>query len=654
MNNGGQSFLHQHAGRLAAIVLVVCLYGLALQPELSEGERASLAAGFHFTTQPLPTLPGYAPKYVRAVNPSLSHISGWISTVGAAVALGDLDGDGLPNDLCYVDPRIDQAILAPVPPSLKEGPARYQPLALRPSPLPYEPNTMAPMGCLPGDVNEDGHMDLIVYYWGRTPILFLRQDHSYIPHELVPEGGRWYTNAATFADLDGDGHADLILGNYFQDGARILDAEGTDLEAMQDSMSRAYNGGVNRLFLWDGAGGGPAPTVWFKEIAGVFDEQIDRSWTLAIAAADLDGDLLPELYFANDFGPDRLLHNRSTPGELHFALLNGTKTPSVPNSKVLGRDSFKGMGVDFGDINADGLLDIYVGNIADEYALQESHFVFVSTGELHRMREGIAPYIDRSEPLGLSRSGWSWEVRLADFNNDGVLEALQATGFLKGAVNRWPELHETAMGNDELLRDPRSWHRFQPGDDLSGYQHNRFFVRAHDDRYYDLARELGLDSPHVTRGIATADVDGDGDLDFAVANQWEPSYFYRNESPHPGAFLGLHLRLPLHAHGPTRTSARPGHPGVDLPGRPAIGAAATVHLPDGRRLVAQVDGGNGHSGVRSPDLHFGLGRVPRETRLAVDLAWRDPVGHVHRETLHLTPGWHTVLLGGTERMAQRS
>ncbi len=45
--------------------------------------------------------------------------------------------------------------------------------------------------------------------------------------------------------------------------------------------------------------------------------------------------------------------------------------------------------------------------------------------------------------------------------------------------------------------------------------------------------------------------------------------------------------------------------------RPAIGAAATVFLPDGRRMTAQVDGGNGHSGKRSQDLHFGLGNVPR-------------------------------------------
>jgi len=261
------------------------------------------------------------------------------------------------------------------------------------------------------------------------------------------------------------------------------------------------------------------------------------------------------------------------------------------------------------------------------------------------MKDGIAPYVDRSESLGLSRSGWGWDTRLGDFNNDGVPEALQATGFVAGKVNRWPELHELAMGNDELLSDPRSWFHLHPGDDLSGDEHNPFFVRADDGRYYDIARELGIDEPQVSRGLATADVDGDGDLDFAVANQWETSRFYLNQSPDPGAFLGLHLLLPLRPKESAMTRVFPGHPGAELSGRPAIGATAIVRLPDGRRLVAQADGGNGHSGKRSPDLHFGLGHLPAHTKVEVDLRWRAPDGQLRHQTLSLRPGWHTVLLG---------
>ena len=85
-----------------------------------------------------------------------------------SVALNDLDGDGLPNDVCNVDPRTDSVTVAPAPGT----DMRYEPFELNAGAL-YNAATMAPMGCLPGDLNEDGLMDIVVYYWGRTPIVFL-------------------------------------------------------------------------------------------------------------------------------------------------------------------------------------------------------------------------------------------------------------------------------------------------------------------------------------------------------------------------------------------------------------------------------------------------------------------------------------------------
>jgi hypothetical protein len=644
----------RHASRVVAAAVILVLYGMARLPETED--RRALAARFAFTRFPLPDPTGVELRHVRAVHPSLEHISAWISSVGAAVALCDLDGDGLPNDVVWVDVRADRVMVAPVPGTGD----RYSTFALDPSPLPYDARTTAPMGCVPSDLNEDGHLDVLVYYWGRTPVAFLQivdpdEDtngsagrHRFFPTEVLASGERWYTNAATTSDLDGDGHQDLVIGNYFADDARILDAQAAGAESMQHSMTRAWNGGRNRLLLWRGASLGIEPGVRFVDASAALDERVARGWTLAVGAADLDGDLLPEIYFANDFGPDRLLHNRSLPGRPSFAILEGRRTLTMPASKVLGHDSFKGMGVDFGDLNGDGYLDIYVSNIAAEYALEESHFAFVSTGQPELMAKGVAPYVDRSEPLGLARSSWGWESRLADFDNDGVLEALQATGFVKGEINRWPELQELAIGNDELLRHPRSWPRIQPGDDISGHAHNPFFVRDGRGRYADVAPELGLDTEDVSRGIATADVDGDGDLDFAVANQWERSCVYINEAPRENEFLGLHLLLPTGAVDATSVRIRPGHPSAGI-GSPAVGASAIVHLPDGRRLAAQVDGGNGHSGKRSPDLHFGLGALPADRPVRVELRWRDRAGAARGEVLHLLPGWHTVLLGGGGR-----
>ena len=284
-------------------------------------------------------------------------------------------------------------------------------------------------------------------------------------------------------------------------------------------------------------------------------------------------------------------------------------------------------------MSQDGLLDIYVSNIA-QYELPTSHFLFENTGQIEQMNLGIAPFEDKAESLGLSRGGWAWDAKLADFNNDGVLEALQATGWIKGQVNGWPEVQELAMMNDRLTSNPALGHLHQPGIDVAGHQHNPFYAQADNGHYYDIAKDLGLDEPQVSRGIAIADIDRDGDLDFAVANQWESANFYRNENPTDRSFLGLDLLLPINSVAKSN---------INL-GRPAIGASATVNLPNGKQLVAQVDGGNGHSGIRSPQLHFGLGQLEADSQISVELHWRDSHGKPHQQSLVLSPGWHRILL----------
>jgi enediyne biosynthesis protein E4 len=168
------------------------------------------------------------------------------------------------------------------------------------------------------------------------------------------------------------------------------------------------------------------------------------------------------------------------------------------------------------------------------------------------------------------------------------------------------------------------WPSFGPGSDLSGHDLTPFFARGPDGRYHDIGSLLGLVEPMVSRGIAVADVDGDGRLDFVTANQWGPSYVFRNESPDPGAFLGLRL--------------------VRSNGAPAIGAVARVGLPDGRRMIGQVDGGSGHSGRRSPDIHLGLGVTGSATMVPVEVSWRDGGGYVHHRKFSVAPGWRTIEL----------
>ena len=643
--------MNNHTARnLTAIFLVVGLFvALRISLHVSETEIAAAAARFGFSKTTLPEIAGPPVRTQRLVHPSLRRISAFVSTVGAAVALNDLDGDGVANDACYIDTRTDQIVITPVPGTGD----RYKPFALNQGNL-FNRDRMAPLGLLLSDVNEDGRVDVVVYYAGRSPLIFLWRpavdkgapslsDANYIVRDIFP-AEIWMTGSATTADLDGDGHLDLIFANYFKDGSDIYNPTAAGAVSMPQSFSHAFNGGGERIYRWTSA---TADTVTYEEVVDALPAGVGGGWGLAIGACDLDGDLLPELYVAHDFGPDRLFWNRSTPGHIHFDLLQGQSTFSSAKSYVLGKDSFKSMGVDFGDLNDDGIQDIYVSNITEPGGLQVSQMMFVSTGSMNHLETGIALYINRSESLGLSRTGWAWDAKLDDFDNDGRLEALQATGFIQGRDNNWPEIQELGTANDVLISSVGSWPKIQAGADLAGRDQNPFFVRA-GDHFVDISKQIGFGEDYVSRGIAIADVDLDGRLDMIVSNMWGPATYYHNESPRTGAFLGLHLLLPVGDTTANVTVVREGLPTGDIKGRAAVGAKVTVTLPSGRVLTRQVDGGNGHSGKRSSDLHFGLGEVTGPVEIRID--WRDRFGHVQHKDLRVNAGWHTVLLGSNSEV----
>src|SRR6185295_4950574 len=161
---------------LAVVGVAGTLAVLARLPDPPRGEAARLAARFQFTQQHLPAIPVPA-GVVYPVNKTARHMQFYFYQVGESAALGDLDGDGLPNDLCITDVRAKTAMVEPVPGTGN----RYEPFVLNFGNL-FDQVREWPSVCRIADMNEDGLEDIFIAFYGRPPLLLLRRN----PADLKP------------------------------------------------------------------------------------------------------------------------------------------------------------------------------------------------------------------------------------------------------------------------------------------------------------------------------------------------------------------------------------------------------------------------------------------------------------------------------------
>jgi hypothetical protein len=314
----------------------------------------------------------------------------------------------------------------------------------------------------------------------------------------------------------------------------------------------------------------------------------DTGWTLAVGSADVDNDGWPDLYCANDFGPDQIFLNES----------GGTFVNTTATS--LGYDTRKGMNVDFGDFNNDGWVDIYVSNITTARYLHEGNMLWRNNGP---GADGRVRFLDIALEAGPFDGGWGWGAKFLDHDNDGDLDILAVNGFISaGKHSYWYDLASwTVEGVD--VTDSRNWPDIS-GRSFSGYESFRFWRNDGSEFFTEIAADVGLDSNRDGRGVVCLDYDNDGDLDVFVANQGQAPQLFRNAGA-PGAHW---LLVQLRTDPATGVNAD------------AVGARVTVVTDQGSQF-RERDGGNGYAGQSDPRLHFGLGDAAR-IRL-MEVRWPD-------------------------------
>ncbi len=523
----------------------------------------------------------------------LDNIMSWVCSVGAAAAAGDYDKDGW-LDLYVTDSRKGE------PNYLyhNNGDGTFSDVAMRAGVADLNGEGGTSMDCVWGDYDNDGWLDLYVVRWGTDVLLRNNGDGTFsdvtkrcFRKRDGSPGTQWANgNAVIFFDYNLDGRLDLYVGNYF-DEVDLWHLESTSI--MHDGFEKSRNGGRNFLYRQEADG-------TFVEVAVSLGVD-DPGWTLAVGSADLNNDGWPDLYCADDFGPDQLFLNRRNGG-----FTNVSQT-------ALGFDTKKGMNVDFGDFNNDGWLDIYVTNITTAEYLQEGNMLWHNNG---LGEDGALGLIDISLETGTYDGGWGWGAKFFDFDHDGDLDIMAVNGFISaGEGNYWYDLASwTVTGQDSA--DAKNWPTIG-NRSFSGYESTRFWRNDGLYSFTERAKEVGIDSQRDGRGVVTFDYDNDGDLDVFVANQDAAPNLYRND-----------LLSPEHSHDPPDDGEDKHHwlmvaleaDTATGTNRDAIGARVTVMTSQGMQF-RERDGGNGYSGQSDPRLHFGLAGDQRVRLLEV--RWPD-------------------------------
>jgi hypothetical protein len=389
-------------------------------------------------------------------------------------------------------------------------------------------------GCSAADFDNDGFVDLYVLNYGPNTLYRNNGDGTFtdISKGSGLDDARWSVSAVWF-DFDSDGRLDVFVGNYLKyDDGRFRDF----YPAQGYPGPLSYSGEPDALYRNNGDG-------TFTDVSKQAGVVMPDGRAMSVSAADFNNDGLMDIFVANDAMENHYFENT---GKGSFA----EKALNVNLAFGEHGQGVSSMGPSIGDVNRDGLLDIYVPD------LRYCSLFINGKGRFRNMTDGSGISVMMGQYAG-------WGSVLFDYDNDGWLDIFTVHG---NAHHEYVQEHTLARNRG-------------------------------DGRFEDVSRASGeyFQTKSVGRGLTWGDYDNDGDVDLVLVNLNDRAHYLRNDGGNSRRWLSVEPRLKF-ATG----------------SRLAIGARVTVSGGD-LRQVDDVNPVRGYLSQGDPRLFFGLGDAAQAT-----------------------------------------
>ena len=409
------------------------------------------------------------------------------------------------------------------------------------------------MGACSADYDNDGWADLYVTGVGaNTMYRNAGGDRFSDVTAHTGTGSDAWSSSCAFGDIDNDGDVDLYVANYLEfstDNNRYCGDPVAGVRQYCDP--NVYAGVPDLLFRNDGNG-------TFTDISRQAGIALPRGKGLGVVFSDYDRDGLIDIYVANDLVPNFLFHNKG----------NGIfEEAGLSAGVAVGGDGrpLSGMGTDTGDIDGDGLGDLFVTNMD-----RETHTLYRNLGR------GL--FADATFPSGIATATLpfvGWGTAFLDYDNDTDLDLAVANGAVLDNIGYFRDGATYEQRN--LLLENNGGGHFADAGPQSG---------------------AGFALKKVSRGLAVGDIDNDGDLDILISNNGQTPSLLRNDGSRQNNAVLVRLQG-------SRNN------------RDGIGARLKLFLGK-TSLVREVRAGSGYMSQSDLRVHFGMGHELTADRLEIE------------------------------------